>query len=129
MDRNVFTDWYKNVFIPSVKKRNHDPEAKHTLEEGDEAIRLDFCLEMGNRILDNVGFHKRILFSEESTFSANGVVSSQHCRPNSRENLGDGPGDQGSWSTGSSGSIYDIRFVVSDPKKPPSVHFRLDSII
>ncbi|KAJ8943180.1 hypothetical protein NQ318_008044 [Aromia moschata] len=28
MDRNVFTDWYKNVFIPSVKKRNPDPEAK-----------------------------------------------------------------------------------------------------
>ncbi|KAJ8950690.1 hypothetical protein NQ318_012770 [Aromia moschata] len=28
MDCNVFTDWYKNVFIPSVKKRNPDPEAK-----------------------------------------------------------------------------------------------------
>ncbi|KAJ8952262.1 hypothetical protein NQ318_007423 [Aromia moschata] len=28
MDRNVFIDWYKNVFIPSVKKRNPDPEAK-----------------------------------------------------------------------------------------------------
>ncbi|KAJ8951690.1 hypothetical protein NQ318_012232, partial [Aromia moschata] len=27
MDRNVFIDWYKNVFIPSVKKRNPDPEA------------------------------------------------------------------------------------------------------
>ncbi|KAJ8937680.1 hypothetical protein NQ318_002827 [Aromia moschata] len=31
MDRNVFTNWYKNVFIPSVKKRNPDPEAKFIL--------------------------------------------------------------------------------------------------
>ncbi|KAJ8961705.1 hypothetical protein NQ318_021305 [Aromia moschata] len=31
MDRNVFTDWYKNVFIPSVKKRNPDPEANFIL--------------------------------------------------------------------------------------------------
>ncbi|KAJ8947451.1 hypothetical protein NQ318_009752 [Aromia moschata] len=39
-------------------------------------------------------------------------------QPNSRENLGDGPGDKGSWSPGSSGSISDIRFVISDPKNP-----------
>ncbi|KAJ8959217.1 hypothetical protein NQ318_022479 [Aromia moschata] len=31
MDRNVFIDWYKNVFIPSVKKRNPDPEANFIL--------------------------------------------------------------------------------------------------
>ncbi|KAJ8933334.1 hypothetical protein NQ318_013185 [Aromia moschata] len=35
---------------------------------------------MGNRVLNDVGFYKRILFSDESTFSTNGVVSSQHCR-------------------------------------------------
>ncbi|KAJ8954148.1 hypothetical protein NQ318_005742 [Aromia moschata] len=35
---------------------------------------------MGNRVLNDVGFHKRILFSDESTFSTNGVVSSLHCR-------------------------------------------------
>ncbi|KAJ8960541.1 hypothetical protein NQ318_013829 [Aromia moschata] len=40
---------------------------KHTLEEGDEAKHLDFCLEMGNRVLNDEGFHKRILFSDEST--------------------------------------------------------------
>ncbi|KAJ8942209.1 hypothetical protein NQ318_021096 [Aromia moschata] len=56
------------------------PKFRHTLEEGDEAKRLDFCLEMGNRVLNDVGFHKRILYSDESTFSTNGVVSSQHCR-------------------------------------------------
>ncbi|KAJ8963353.1 hypothetical protein NQ318_018825 [Aromia moschata] len=58
------------------------PKFRHTLEEGDEAKRLDFCLEMGNRVLNDVGFHKRILFSDESTFSTNGIVSSQHSRWN-----------------------------------------------
>ncbi|KAJ8938362.1 hypothetical protein NQ318_004987 [Aromia moschata] len=56
------------------------PKFRHTLEEGDEAKRLDFCLEISNRVLNDVGFHKQILFSDESTFSTNGVVSSQHCR-------------------------------------------------
>ncbi|KAJ8936750.1 hypothetical protein NQ318_016121, partial [Aromia moschata] len=60
------------------------PKFRHTLEEGDEAKRLDFCLEMSNRVLNDVGFHKRILFSDESTFSTNGVVSSQHCRYRTR---------------------------------------------
>lgn len=56
------------------------PNFRHTLEEGDEAKRLDFCLELGTKVLSDVGFHKRIMFSDESTFSTNGVVSSQHCR-------------------------------------------------
>lgn len=56
------------------------PKFRHTLEDGDESKRLDFCLEMGNRVLNDIGFHKRIMFSDESTFSTNGVVSSQHCR-------------------------------------------------
>ncbi|KAJ8959861.1 hypothetical protein NQ318_011595 [Aromia moschata] len=30
------------------------PKFRHTLEEGDEAKRLDFCLEMGNRVLNDV---------------------------------------------------------------------------
>ncbi|KAJ8956836.1 hypothetical protein NQ318_014250 [Aromia moschata] len=28
------------------------PKFRHTLEEGDEAKRLDFCLEMGNSVLN-----------------------------------------------------------------------------
>ncbi|KAJ8963159.1 hypothetical protein NQ318_018624 [Aromia moschata] len=56
------------------------PKFRLTLEEGDETKRLDFCLEMGNIVLNDVGFHTRSLFSDESTFSTNGVVSSQHRR-------------------------------------------------
>ncbi|KAJ8949885.1 hypothetical protein NQ318_010519 [Aromia moschata] len=29
------------------------PKFRHTLEEGDEVKRLDFCLEMGNRVLND----------------------------------------------------------------------------
>ncbi|KAJ8960985.1 hypothetical protein NQ318_020289, partial [Aromia moschata] len=71
-------------YLQRIFKQNrilpYKPKFRHTLEEGDEAKRLDFCLEMGNRVLNDVGFHMRILFSDESTFSTNGVVSSQHCR-------------------------------------------------
>ena len=56
------------------------PQFRHALEDGDDAKRLDFCLWVGNKILENRNFHKLIMFSDESTFSTNGVVSSQHCR-------------------------------------------------
>lgn len=52
----------------------------HTLEEGDEARRLQFCLSLGELILENRNFHKLIIFSDESTFTTNGVPSSQNCR-------------------------------------------------
>ncbi|KAJ8943677.1 hypothetical protein NQ318_015165 [Aromia moschata] len=71
-------------YLQRIFKQNRilpfKPKFRHTLEEGGEAKRLDFCLEMGNGVINDVGFHKRILFSDESTFSTNGVVSSQHCR-------------------------------------------------
>ncbi|KAJ8943430.1 hypothetical protein NQ318_020681 [Aromia moschata] len=71
-------------YLQRIFKQNRilpfKPKFRHTLEEDNETKRLDFCLEIGNRILNDVGFHKRILFSDESTFSTNGVVSSQHCR-------------------------------------------------
>ncbi|KAJ8960495.1 hypothetical protein NQ318_013779 [Aromia moschata] len=81
--RAIETETSKS-YLPRIFKQNRilpfKPKFRHTLEEGDEAKRLDFCLEMGNRVLNDVGFHKRILFSDESSFSTNGVVSSQHCR-------------------------------------------------
>lgn len=58
----------------------------HTLEEGDEARRLQFCLSLGELILENRNFHKLIIFSDECTFTTNGVPSSQNCRYWSRGN-------------------------------------------
>lgn len=59
----------------------------HTLEEGDEARRLQFCLSFRELILANRNFHKSIFFSNESTFTTNGVPSSQNCRYWSEDNL------------------------------------------
>ena len=63
------------------KIRPYKPHHNHTLEEGDECKRLDFCLWVGSKILGgNRGFYKLIMFSGESTFSTNGTVASQHVR-------------------------------------------------
>lgn len=71
----------KKSQIQKVLKRNkihpYKPVFNHFLEVGDEAKRLDFCLWVGS--MKN-GFHKKIMFSDESTFSTNGVVASQHAR-------------------------------------------------
>ncbi|KAJ8956390.1 hypothetical protein NQ318_015128 [Aromia moschata] len=53
------TIFKQNRILPSK------PKFRHTLEESDKAKCLDFCLEMGNRVINDVEFHKRILFSDE----------------------------------------------------------------
>ncbi|KAJ8962493.1 hypothetical protein NQ318_000881 [Aromia moschata] len=81
--RAIETEISKSHFQRIFKQNRILPfkqKFRHILEEGDEAKCLDFCLEMGNKVLNDVGFHKRILFSDESTFSTNGIVSSQRCR-------------------------------------------------
>lgn len=76
---------FKKSTIQEILKQNnirpYKPKYNHTLEEGDDGKRLDFCLWVGSKILDgNRGFHKLIMFSDESTFSTNGTVASQHVR-------------------------------------------------
>jgi hypothetical protein len=68
------------------KVRPYKPKFLHTLREGDESKRLLFCLEMGERILENRNYVKNLIFSDECTFSTNGIVSSQNCRFWSHEN-------------------------------------------
>lgn len=58
----------------------------HTLEENDESKRLDFCLWYGEQYLQNHNFGRSIIFSDESTFTTNGVVNSQNARYWSMEN-------------------------------------------
>lgn len=58
----------------------------HILEENYQAKRLDFCLWYGDQYSPNQNFPKNIMFSDESTFSTNGVVSSQNLRYWSPEN-------------------------------------------
>ncbi|KAJ8948322.1 hypothetical protein NQ318_019306 [Aromia moschata] len=40
------------------------PIFRHTVEEGDEAKRLDFCLEMGNRVLNDLS-NENVFFQQD----------------------------------------------------------------
>lgn len=62
------------------KMKPFKPKFLHTLEEGDEVRRLEFCLWAQGEYLNNRHFLKSILFSDEATFTTNGVVSAQNSR-------------------------------------------------
>lgn len=62
------------------------PKFLHTLEPGDEERRLEFCYWLQGEYLHNGNFLNEILFTDEATFTTNGVVSSQNCRHWSAEN-------------------------------------------
>lgn len=62
------------------------PTFIHKLQEGDDLFRLEFSLLMGERILESRIFHHNIIFTDESTFTTNGIISTQNCRFWAKEN-------------------------------------------
>lgn len=62
------------------------PKFLHTLQEGDENKRLEYCLWAQGLYLSDRNFLKNVLFSDEASFTTNGVVSSQNCRYWATEN-------------------------------------------
>lgn len=62
------------------------PKILHSLELGDEERRLEFCYWIQGEYLNNLDFLNEIIFSDEATFTTNGVVSAQNCRHWSTEN-------------------------------------------
>lgn len=68
------------------KIRPFKPIYNHKLVAGDDGHRLLFCYWIGEKILEDRYFYKKIIFTDESTFTTNGVVSSQNCRYWSDEN-------------------------------------------
>jgi len=62
------------------------PKFLHTLQEGDENKRLEYCLWAQGLYLSDRNFLKNVLFSAEASFTSNGVVSSQNCRYWATEN-------------------------------------------
>ncbi|XP_071056575.1 uncharacterized protein [Onthophagus taurus] len=62
------------------KIKPYKPKFLHTLEPRDEERRLEFCLWAQGEYLENRNFLREILFSDEATFTTNGVVSSQNSR-------------------------------------------------
>lgn len=76
----LHTIFKENKIIP------FKPKIRHTLEPGDEERRLEFCLWIGEKYLENQRFHRFIFFTDESTFHTNGHVSSQNSRHWAYEN-------------------------------------------
>lgn len=93
--RTSLRDMARNLNIPYTKiwrcLRRHKlkpykPKFLHTLQEGDLYRRMEYCLWCQGQFLNDREFLKKIIFSDEATFTTNGVVSSQNCRYWAEEN-------------------------------------------
>lgn len=66
-----------------LKRKNQiafKPKFLHTLENGDEVSRMEYSLWCQGNFLTDMSFLSRIMFTDEATFTTNGVVSSQNSR-------------------------------------------------
>lgn len=75
--RNIL---HKNKF------RAYKPKFINTLKERDFDVRFDFSMWFQGEREDECSFPDYILWTDEATFSSNGVVSSQNCRWWAQEN-------------------------------------------
>lgn len=66
--------------LKTNKFRPYKPKFIHTLQDRDLDGRLYFSFWIQAQIEEDRSFIKHVLFSDESTFSSNGTVSSQNCR-------------------------------------------------
>ena len=74
----------KKSSVKRILKKNkyhaYKPTFICTFQERDYDLRYDFSMWIQGEIEEQRDFHRRILFGDESTFTTNGVVSSQNCR-------------------------------------------------
>lgn len=82
---NIGKDKIRRCFIRH-KIKPYKPKFLHTLKEGDNNKRLDYCYWAQGNFLNDRHFLKKIMFTDEATFTTNGVVSSQNCRYWATEN-------------------------------------------
>lgn len=85
LDLNIPRENIRRCLVKN-KIKPFKPKFLHTLELGDEERRMEFCLWAQGNYLENRNFLREILFSDEATFTTNGVVSSQNSRYWSAEN-------------------------------------------
>lgn len=62
------------------KVKPFKPKFLHTLEEGDMVRRWELCLWLQGEILNDPRFLKKIIWTDEATFTTNGTVSAQNSR-------------------------------------------------
>lgn len=66
--------------LKANKFKPYKPQFTHTLKEGDVERRFEFCVRIQGELEENRFMTRHVLFSDEATFTSNGVVSSQNCR-------------------------------------------------
>lgn len=66
--------------------RPFKPKFLHTLRAGDTEKRMEYCLWAQGEYLNSRKFLASVMFSDEATFTTNGVVSSQNARYWASEN-------------------------------------------
>lgn len=66
--------------LKANKFKPYKPQFTHTLKAGDFNRRFEFCAWFQGELEDNNYMARCIIFSDEATFTSNGVVSSQNCR-------------------------------------------------
>ena len=76
---NINKDKVRRCFVRH-KIKPFKPKFLHTLKEGDDNKRLDYCYWAQGNFLNDWNFLNKIMFTDEATFTTNGVVSSQNCR-------------------------------------------------
>lgn len=74
------------TILKSNKFYPYKPRYIHTLKPRDFETRFLFCAWLQGELEDDPFFARKILFSDEATFTSNGVVCSQNCRWWSDEN-------------------------------------------
>jgi hypothetical protein len=67
-------------------KKAFKPKYIHMLLDGDPERRMEFCLIIQEKILGNPSFLRNLIFSDEATFTTNGIVCSQNTRYWAEEN-------------------------------------------
>lgn len=66
--------------LKSNKFHPYKPKFIQVLKERDYDARFDFCAWYQGMIEENQNFTRNVLFTDECTFTSNGIVSSQNCR-------------------------------------------------
>lgn len=66
--------------LKSAKQHPYKIQLLHELSEDDPDRRMQFCELMMERINNNPGFIKQIVFTDEATFCLNGFVNRHNCR-------------------------------------------------
>lgn len=79
LPNNVSKDTVAKI-LKENKFRPYKPKCIHTLKPGDFARRFEFCSLIQGELEDDPFMARRIIFSDEATFTSNGTVSSQNCR-------------------------------------------------